>query len=60
VIVLLLIGISPIPPLAQFNPLNAELNPICHKLALLDAPYIYHISTLRVKEDTIFTALTLE
>jgi hypothetical protein len=39
------------PPLFHgFNPLNAELNPICHKLALLEAPYIYDISTLRVND----------
>jgi len=28
----------------KFNPLNAELNPICHLLALLGAHYIFHIS----------------
>ena len=33
----------------QFNPLNAELNPICHFLALLGAHYIFHLSGLRVK-----------
>ena len=26
------------------NPLNAELNPICHLLALLDAHHIRHVS----------------
>jgi hypothetical protein len=31
------------------NPLNAELNPICHLLALLEAHHIFHISQLRVK-----------
>jgi len=35
-----------------FNPLNAELNPICHLLALLGAHHILHISRIRVKEDT--------
>ena len=25
--------------IVQINPLHAELNPICHKLALLGAPY---------------------
>jgi hypothetical protein len=30
------------------NPLNAELNPICHLLAFAAAPYIYDISRLRV------------
>jgi len=31
------------------NPLNAELNPICHLLALLGAHRILHISRIRVK-----------
>ena len=31
-----------------FNPLNAELNPICHLLALLAAHHIFHVSGLRV------------
>jgi len=35
--------------LPVFNPLNAELNPICHLLALLGAHHILHISELRVK-----------
>jgi hypothetical protein len=30
------------------NPLNAELNPICHLLALLGAHRILHISRIRV------------
>jgi len=33
----------------QFNPLNAELNPICHLLALLGAHQIFHVSRIRVK-----------
>ena len=32
-----------------FSPLNAELNPICHLLALLGAHHIFHFSGLRVK-----------
>jgi len=32
----------------SFNLLNAELNPICHLLALL-AHHIFHVSGLRVK-----------
>jgi hypothetical protein len=32
-----------------FNPLNAELNPICHLLALLGAHHILHVSRLKVK-----------
>jgi hypothetical protein len=31
------------------NPLNAELNPICHLLALLGAHHIFHVGGLRVK-----------
>jgi len=33
----------------HFNPLNTELNPICHLLALLGAHHIFHVSGLRVK-----------
>jgi hypothetical protein len=31
-----------------FNPLNAELNPISHLLALLEAHHILHVSRIRV------------
>jgi hypothetical protein len=31
------------------NLLNAELNPICHLLALLGAHHILHVSRIRVK-----------
>jgi hypothetical protein len=31
------------------NPLNAELNPISHLLALLGAHLILHVSRIRVK-----------
>jgi hypothetical protein len=31
------------------NPLNAELNPICHLLAILGAHPILHVSGIRVK-----------
>ena len=34
-----------------FNPLNAELNPICHLLALLGDHHILHVSRVRVKEE---------
>ena len=33
----------------HFNPLNAELNPICHLLALLGGATIVVVSRLRVK-----------
>ena len=32
-----------------FTPLNAELNPFCHLLALLGAHHIFHFSGLRIK-----------
>ena len=35
--------------LLRFNPLNAELNPICHLLALLGAHHIFHVSELKAK-----------
>jgi len=31
------------------NPLNAELNPICHLLALLGAHHVLHVSEVKVK-----------
>ena len=34
---------------ASVNLLNAELNPICHLLALLGAHHIIHVSRIRVK-----------
>jgi len=33
----------------RINPLNAELNPICHLLALLGAHHIFHVSGIKVK-----------
>jgi hypothetical protein len=36
--------------LKTVNTLNAELNPICHLLALLEAHPILHISMIRVNE----------
>jgi transposase len=33
---------------AFLKPLNAELNPICHLLALLGAHLIFHVSRIRV------------
>jgi len=35
--------------LGVFNPLNAELNPICHLLGLLGAHPILQISGIKVK-----------
>jgi hypothetical protein len=36
-----------------FNPLKAELNPICHLLALLGAHHILYVSRVRVKEQNL-------
>ena len=38
-----------------FNPLDAELNPICHLLALLGGATIVVVSRLRVKETRKYT-----
>jgi len=35
----------------SLNPLNTELNPICHLLALLGAHHIFHVSGLRVNTE---------
>jgi len=40
-----------------FNPLNTELNPICHLLTLLGAHPIFHISSIRVNVPFIFEQL---
>ena len=44
--------------LHRFNPLNAELNPICPLLELIGAHHILHVSRIRVKRNW-FTWLTL-
>ena len=44
----------------RINLLNAELNPICHLLALLRAHHILHVSRIRIKGaylETLFTAI---
>ena len=35
----------------NINLLNAELNPICHLLALVGSHHILHVSRVRVKEN---------
>jgi len=40
---------SDINQLTTFNPLNAQLNPICHLVALLGAHHIIHVSRTRLK-----------
>jgi hypothetical protein len=37
------------PHFVHINPLNAELNPICHLLALLGAHHILQVNRIRVK-----------
>ena len=37
----------------DFNPLNAELNAICHLLALLGVHHFLHVSRIRVKSLTL-------
>ena len=39
------------------NPLNAELNPVCHLLALVGARHIVHVSRLRVNALSLGCAL---
>jgi len=36
-----------------FNPLNTELNPTCHLLALLGAHHILHVSRIRAKDSHV-------
>jgi hypothetical protein len=38
----------------EINPLNAELNLICHLLALLGAHPILHVSKIRVKNKYVY------
>ena len=40
-------------PALQFNPLNAELNPICYLLALLGVHHFLHVSRIGVKSLTL-------
>jgi len=37
----------------ELTPLNAELNPICHLLALLGVHHFLHVSRIRVKSLTL-------
>jgi hypothetical protein len=39
------INLNPSPP--TINPLNTQLSPICHLLALLGAHHILHVSRIR-------------
>ena len=42
-----------VTPGYTFNPLNAELNPICHLVALLRVHHFLHVSRMRVKSLTL-------
>jgi hypothetical protein len=46
---------SAIIPVKVVNSLNAELNPICHLLALLGAHHILYVSGIRVKETEVLS-----
>jgi hypothetical protein len=35
----------------ELNPLNAQLNPTCHLMALLGAYHILRVSRVRIKKD---------
>jgi len=39
------------------NPLNAELNPVCHLLALLGAHHTLHVSGIRVNKNNYFSCV---
>jgi hypothetical protein len=43
----------------SFNPLNAELNPVCHFLALLGAHHILHVGRIRVKKTRVTPKVTV-
>ena len=45
---ILRVKLQPCVYVLKINPLNAELNPICHLLALSGAHHIFHVSGLRV------------
>jgi len=46
--------------LCIINVLKAELNSICHLLTLLGAHHIFHVSRIRVKQNTVETYYGVE
>ena len=48
-----------LPSRTEVNPLNAELNPICHLLVLVGAHHILHVSGVRVKNTWSLTSTPL-
>jgi len=53
--------IWPLTPIwcTEINPLNAQLNPICHLLALLGTHHILHVSRIRVKDKWSYPSTNL-
>ena len=47
------VQVTPVDTNIWINPLKAELNPICHLLALLGAHLIFHVSRIRVNSAQI-------
>ena len=39
----------------EVSPLNAELNPICHLLALVGAHHILHVNRVRVRHPVVLS-----
>ena len=52
-----LLGVIYVPLAVDVNPLNAELNPIRHLLALVAARHIVHVSRVRVKSHPPFASI---
>ena len=50
---LMFLGLKWFTPPLRINPLNTELNPICHLLALLGVHHFLHVSRIRVKSLTL-------
>ena len=48
---------NPFYSLSAISPLNAELNPIRHLLALVGARHIVHLSRIRVNTETRLTGI---
>jgi len=44
----------------MINPLNAQLNPTCHLLALIGAHHILHVSRLRVNDQSLMISYEKE
>jgi hypothetical protein len=43
--------------IGNLNPLNAELNPTCHLLALLGTHHVLHVSRIRVNIHIVGTSV---